>query len=44
VATEHIRNGVNNAELKDMIIEPDGPSIVSKDDDESKVIKLISIN
>ncbi|CAG9798079.1 unnamed protein product [Chironomus riparius] len=36
VANEHIRNGVNNIEPKDIVIEPDGPSIVSKEDDESK--------
>lgn len=38
MASEHkASNGVNNAEPKDVIIEPDGPSVVSKDDDDSKV-------
>jgi hypothetical protein len=40
VAGDHVRNGVNSSEPKDIIIEPDGPSIVSKDDDDSKVIRL----
>jgi hypothetical protein len=37
VAKEHIKNGVNNSEPKEIVIEPDGPSTVSKEDEESKV-------
>lgn len=41
VASEHkINNGVNNGEHKDVAIEPDGPSVVSKEDDDSKVNNL----
>lgn len=36
VANEH-KNGGNNSEPKGGVIEPDGPSVVSKDEDDSKV-------
>lgn len=38
VASEHKKNGVSNAEPKDVVIEPDGPSTISKDEDDSKVV------
>jgi hypothetical protein len=45
VASEHKiianNNGVNNGESKDVIIEPDEPSVVSKEDEDSKVNNLI---
>lgn len=37
VANEH-KNGLNSVEPKDGVIEPDGPSVVSKEEDDSKVI------
>lgn len=37
VANEH-KNGGSNVEPKDIVIEPDGPSVVSKDEDDSKVV------
>lgn len=39
VANEHTKGSIN-AELKEAVIEPDGPSVVSKDDDDSKVTFL----
>lgn len=35
VAKEHI-NGMNNVEPKEVIIEPDGPSNASKDDEDDE--------
>lgn len=41
VASEH-QNGLSKADPKDGVIEPDGPSVVSKDEDDSKVIYEIN--
>lgn len=38
MASDHVINSVNTSEPKDVVIEPDGPSIASKEDEESKVI------